>query len=144
MTELLKVLATLLLGPGGVVVLWLTMRHKGAPLPKEVAADAEVTQVLEETGVGAAWKDYADELGSRLNARIDELEKDRAEDRKRIGALETLTRRWFIYATNLRTTIAARIGPEYVPDWPHGLDPAGPAFPYYDTPNSNNERPTNA
>lgn len=88
MAELLPAVLSGLLAPGGVLVVWLTLRQSkktkdaGKDVSMEQAKVAEATLALESSGLAAAWREYAQEIEDRLTKRLNELDARRAEDER--------------------------------------------------------------
>lgn len=59
--DLIKAVAVALLGAGGPIGIWLTLRKKD-PLPREKVQQAEAVQAIEATGVVGEWRQLVDGL----------------------------------------------------------------------------------
>lgn len=145
MAELLLATLPVLLGPGGVLVVWLTLRQdrkakrEGKDVTMAEAKVAEATHSLESSGVAEAWRAYSAEMEARLNARIAELDAQRAEDAKAAAdAARTITAlyqqarelhardlAWRAYAEDLRRDLHNQVPPPPRP-YPPQLEAYGP------------------
>lgn len=100
---LLTTVLTLILGPGGVAVVWLSMKKKrdSEPVFKQQATEARAEALVSDTGIGAQWRDlvdtvqkHADDIERRLTARLDaqqleitELQRKHRLDRRLVSSL---------------------------------------------------------
>ena len=124
-TDMFRTFITLLLVPGGPIVAWITLHHKqrSDDIPKRAVTEAELTHVLDETGIAARWQAYADGIESRLNRRIDEQNQQIAEAEARNSKLDGLLDVYGVYSRTLRAWIEDRKPPP-PPPWPPAIDPA--------------------
>ena len=131
--DTLRAVITVLLGAGGPVVTWITVRHRhrSDDIQKGRVAEAELTHVLDDTGIAARWQAYADGIEERLNRRIDDQERQIREAESRSDRLASLTTVHEAYERLLRTWINDRKPPP-PPDYPAAIDPACTGWDYGD------------
>lgn len=125
LTDMLRTFITLLLVPGGPIVAWITLHHKqrSDDIPKQTVTEAELTHVLDDTGIAARWQAYADGIEARLNRRIDEQNQQIAEAEARNSRLSGLLDVYGVYTRTLRVWIQDGKPPP-PPDYPAAIDPA--------------------
>lgn len=123
--DTLRAFITVLLGAGGPIVTWITVRHRNRSddIPKGRVAEAELTHVLDDTGIAARWQAYADGIEERLNRRIDEQYRQIREAESRNDRLSSLVDVHEAYERALRRHISDRKPPP-PPAYPDAIDPA--------------------
>lgn len=140
--DLLRIAIPIALGPGGLVVVWMTLHHQktNGPVAKKDVTEAELTHILSETGIAARWQNYSDDIEERLNRRLTEAEKRLSEAEKRNDRLSSLVDVHEAYERLLRTWIEDRKPPP-PPAYPDAIDPACTGWDYGDhvTPHTNQE-----
>lgn len=116
--EFLSVAVPVLVGPGGILVVWLALRHPDDPVSKEIASGARAEAVVQDSGIGAQWRElvdkvqaHADDIEARLTKRIDaqdveiaDLKTMHKQDRRLIGALHD-------YVEDLKNHIIRQLPP---------------------------------
>lgn len=123
--DTLRAFITVLLGAGGPIVTWITVRHRNRSddIPKGRVAEAELTHVLDDTGIAARWQAYADDIEERLNHRIDEQDRQIRKAEARNDRLLSKIDVHQAYERALRRHISDRKPPP-PPAYPAAIDPA--------------------
>lgn len=124
-TDLIRGLIVALIVPGGPIVAWITVRHRrqSEPVSRSRVAEAELTHVLDDTGIAARWQAYADGIEKRLNKRLTEAERQIRKAEARNDLLLSQIDVHQAYERLLRTHIARRLPPP-PPAYPPAIDPA--------------------
>lgn len=124
-TELVRGLIVALIVPGGPIVAWITVRHRrqSEPVSRSRVAEAELTHVLDDTGIAARWQAYADGIEERLNRRIDKQYRQIREAESRNDRMSSLVDVHEAYERALRRHISDRKPPP-PPAYPDAIDPA--------------------
>lgn len=76
-----------LLGGGGPLAIWLSLRTKngGTKVPKAEATQAKAEIAVQESGIERRWREYADQMQERYDKRF-------ADQDTKIATLETKQR----------------------------------------------------
>lgn len=130
MSDLIKTLLTLLLGPGSIAVIWVAARaqQKGDKVPRLEAQRAKTVSTSELDTVADRWKTYADDIELRMGLRVSEQDERIKKLEEAVKLKDVKINGMTLYISMLQSHIYAGLGPP-PPRPPQGLGNLEPTDP---------------